>query len=80
MPPADGPRRLRRSSSDRMVGGVAGGLGRYFDVDPVLFRIAFVVLVFAGGAGLLAYLGLWLITPSDGEGEAPSNAGCARWR
>jgi phage shock protein PspC (stress-responsive transcriptional regulator) len=75
MPPADAPRRLRRSSSDRMVGGVAGGLGRYFDVDPVLFRIAFVVLVFAGGAGILAYLGLWLITPSDGEGEAPSNAG-----
>jgi phage shock protein PspC (stress-responsive transcriptional regulator) len=58
-----------------MVGGVAGGLGRYFDVDPVLFRIAFVVLVFAGGAGILAYLGLWLITPTDGEGEAPSNAG-----
>jgi phage shock protein PspC (stress-responsive transcriptional regulator) len=75
MPPADAPRRLRRSSSDRMVGGVAGGLGRYFDVDPVLFRIAFVVLVFAGGAGILAYLGLWLITPTDGEGEAPSNAG-----
>jgi phage shock protein PspC (stress-responsive transcriptional regulator) len=75
MPPAGAPRRLRRSSSDRMIGGVAGGLGRYFDVDPVLFRIAFVVLVFAGGAGILAYLGLWLITPSDGEGEGPSNAG-----
>ena len=75
MPPADAPRRLRRSTSDRMVGGVAGGLGRYFDLDPVLFRIAFVVLVFAGGAGILAYLGLWLITPSDGEGEVPGNAG-----
>ena len=75
MPPADAPRRLRRSNSDRMVGGVAGGLGRYFDLDPVLFRIAFVVLVFAGGAGILAYLGLWLITPTDGEGEVPGNAG-----
>jgi phage shock protein PspC (stress-responsive transcriptional regulator) len=75
MPPAGAPRRLRRSTSDRMVGGVSGGLGRYFDVDPVLFRIAFVVLVFAGGAGILAYLGLWLITPTDGEGQPPSNAG-----
>jgi phage shock protein PspC (stress-responsive transcriptional regulator) len=71
----DAPRRLRRSSSDRMLGGVAGGLGRYFDVDPVLFRIGFVVLLFAGGAGLLAYLGLWLITPSDGPGESGSQTG-----
>jgi phage shock protein PspC (stress-responsive transcriptional regulator) len=74
-PRSEGVRRLTRSSSDKLIGGVAGGLGRYFDVDPVLFRIAFVVLVFAGGAGILAYLGLWLITPTDGEGEAPSNAG-----
>jgi phage shock protein PspC (stress-responsive transcriptional regulator) len=75
MPQPDAPRRLRRSSSDRMLGGVAGGLGRYFDVDPVLFRIGFVVLLFAGGAGLLAYLGLWLITPSDGPGESASQTG-----
>ena len=58
-----------------MLGGVAGGLGRYFDVDPVLFRIGFVVLLFAGGAGLLAYLGLWLITPSDGPGDSASQTG-----
>ena len=75
MPQPDAPRRLRRSSSDRMLGGVAGGLGRYFDVDPVLFRIGFVVLLFAGGAGLLAYLGLWLITPSDGPGDSASQTG-----
>jgi phage shock protein PspC (stress-responsive transcriptional regulator) len=70
------PRRLTRSSEDRMIGGVAGGLGRYFDVDPLLFRIAFVVLTFAGGAGVLAYLGLWLIAPSDGpaDPEARSRA------
>jgi phage shock protein PspC (stress-responsive transcriptional regulator) len=58
-----------------MIGGVAGGLGRYFDVDPVLFRIAFVVLCFAGGAGLLAYLGLWLITPSDGPAQPAAQTG-----
>ena len=52
---AGAPRRLTRSSSDRVLGGVAGGLGRYFDIDPIIFRIGFVVLTIAGGAGLLAY-------------------------
>src|SRR4051812_3164889 len=52
----DGPRRLTRSSSDRMLAGVSGGLGRYFNVDPLIFRIGFVVLTFAGGFGLIAYL------------------------
>jgi phage shock protein PspC (stress-responsive transcriptional regulator) len=62
-PPA--PRRLTRSTTDQVLGGVAGGLGRYFDVDPILFRIAFVVLTFVGGAGALAYLGAWLLVPTD---------------
>jgi phage shock protein PspC (stress-responsive transcriptional regulator) len=48
-----------------MIGGVSGGLGRYFGVDPILFRIAFVVLAFAGGAGLLAYIGLLAFVPAD---------------
>src|SRR4051794_18164167 len=65
--PDHAPRRLTRSSSDRMIGGVAGGLGRYFDVDPLLFRIGFVVLTFAGGFGLLAYLIGLVAIPADGE-------------
>ena len=60
-PPSQGVRRLTRSSSDKLIGGVAGGLGRYFGVDPILFRIAFVVLTFAGGVGA-AY-----VTPSIRE-------------
>ena len=62
------PRRLTRSTSDRVLGGVAGGLGRYFGVDPILFRLAFVVLVFAGGIGLIAYLGLLAFVPADDSG------------
>ena len=61
------PRRLKRSGSDAIIGGVASGLGRYFGVDPILFRIGFVVLTFAGAAGLLAYLALLVFVPSDGE-------------
>ena len=69
-PPSQGVRRLTRSSSDKLIGGVAGGLGRYFGVDPILFRIAFVVLVFAGGVGVLAYIGLLAFVPAD-DGSRP---------
>lgn len=67
--PGRGSKRLLRSRSDRMVFGVAGGLARYFDVDPVIFRIAFGVSVFFGGLGILAYIALALFVPSDGEGS-----------
>jgi phage shock protein PspC (stress-responsive transcriptional regulator) len=66
-PPADEPRRLTRSGSDAVIGGVSSGLARYFNVDPLLPRIAFVVLTFAGGFGVLAYLLLLAFMPSDGE-------------
>jgi phage shock protein PspC (stress-responsive transcriptional regulator) len=68
------PRRLTRSSSDQVLAGVAGGLGRYFDIDPIIFRIGFVVLTLAGGAGLLAYLAAWVLVPADpAAGEAPAD-------
>ena len=65
-PPAE-PRRLTRSGSDSVIGGVAGGLGRYFGIDPILFRIGFVVLAFIGAVGVLAYLILLAFVPSDGS-------------
>ncbi len=68
--PGGEPRRLTRSGSDAVIGGVASGLGRYFAVDPLLFRIGFVVLTFAGGFGVLAYLLLLAFVPADG-GERP---------
>lgn len=63
-------RRLLRSRDDRMIAGVAGGLGRYFAVDPTIVRIAFVVSIFFGGLGVFAYLALALFVPTaDSAGD-----------
>lgn len=67
--------RLRRSGSDRHLGGVAGGLGRHFDVDPTLVRVVLVVLTLFGGAGLLVYGSIWLLVPVDGADRAPLDLG-----
>lgn len=63
--------RLRRSTTDRHVAGVAGGLARHLDVDPAILRVAFVVLIFFGGAGLLLYGACWLLVPTDEGSDAP---------
>lgn len=68
-PPAARPRRLERSRDDRVIAGVCGGLGEYLGVDAVLIRIAALVLVFAGGAGLLLYGIGWIAMPEAEEGE-----------
>lgn len=57
------PRALRRSRTDRVVSGVSGGLGEYFGVDPVIFRVLFAVLAFFGGIGLLGYGLAWVLIP-----------------
>lgn len=62
-------RRLYRSRSDRMLGGVAGGLASYLQVDPALTRLAFAALVLAAGSGLLAYIIAWIVIPEEPEGE-----------
>ena len=71
-PPA--PRRLYKSRTDRMLGGVCGGLAEYFGIDPVIVRVIAVALVFAGGAGLLLYLAAWLLIPEEGS-EPGAGAG-----
>jgi phage shock protein PspC (stress-responsive transcriptional regulator) len=79
-PESPEPRRLLRSRSDRVIGGVCGGLGRYFNVDPTIFRIGAVVLAFVGGAGLLAYLAALLLIPSeDSPAAETAPAGRNRW-
>lgn len=56
-------KRLYRSKKNRVLGGVCGGIGEYFDVDPVLIRLAWILFSFMGGSGVLAYLIAWLVIP-----------------
>jgi phage shock protein C len=76
LPPSGSPARpqLRRSSTDRMIGGVAGGLAEYSGIDSVLWRVGLVALTLAGGAGIVIYLLLWVLMPSGPPraGEQPS--------
>jgi phage shock protein C len=58
------PKRLYRSK-EKMVAGVCSGLADYFNIDPTIMRILFVVIAFAGGASLLAYLIMWIIVPEE---------------
>jgi phage shock protein PspC (stress-responsive transcriptional regulator) len=69
-PPGPDPRRLTRSTRDRIIGGVSGGIGRYFGIDPTLVRIGFVALALLGGTGLIVYAAALLLVPLDEEGAA----------
>jgi phage shock protein PspC (stress-responsive transcriptional regulator) len=60
-------KRLERSSDAKILAGVAGGLGRYFDLAPAVFRLGFVVLTLLGGAGVLVYIAAVLVMPKEGE-------------
>ena len=68
--PDPGPRRLYKSADDRMVAGVCAGIAEYFAIDAVIVRVIAVALVFAGGAGLLAYVAAWLLVPERDAGPA----------
>jgi len=57
-------KKLYRSQQEKMVAGVCGGLGEYLDLDPTLIRIIWVVITLMGGAGLLAYLIMWIVVPN----------------
>ncbi len=57
--------RLYRSSTEKVIGGVAGGLSDYFDIDVVLARVIFVLLALFGGGGVLIYIVMWIIIPEQ---------------
>jgi phage shock protein PspC (stress-responsive transcriptional regulator) len=59
------PRRLVRTDDGRWLGGVCAGLGRYFDINPLVYRIAFAALALAGGTGVLLYVAAWLVIPGE---------------
>ena len=60
-------KRLYRSHDERMIAGVCGGIGEYFDIDPTLVRLLAVAFILAGGSGILGYIVGWIIIP-----EAPA--------
>jgi phage shock protein PspC (stress-responsive transcriptional regulator) len=64
------PRRLTRPKEERWLGGVAAGLGEYFDLSPAIYRVAFVALALAGGTGVLLYIAAWLVIPEAGAEES----------
>lgn len=66
-------KKLFRSTADKMLGGVAGGIAEYFDIDSTLVRVLFIVVVFLGGGGIIAYIILWIVVPQKPY-EIPKNA------
>jgi len=79
-------KRLYRSAKSKVFGGVAGGIAEYFDIDPIIIRLLFVIIAFAGGGGVIVYLILWIALPLEpitpftmnmGSGEPfnPGNSG-----
>lgn len=63
-----------RSKSDKMIAGVCGGLARYFNIDPAIVRLLFVLAVVLGGASPVIYLVLWLVMPEEQAAYTPAQA------
>jgi phage shock protein PspC (stress-responsive transcriptional regulator) len=71
---AGGKKRLVRSSTDKKIGGVCGGLADYFDLDPTIIRVVWLLAFLCAGAGLLAYIILWIALPLAPTGVVQSSA------
>lgn len=65
----DTPRKLYRSKKDRIIGGVCGGLAKYFNIDPWIVRLIFIGLAFADGLAIIAYIILLIVVPEDSGDE-----------
>ncbi len=66
--------RLYRSRTDRFLGGVCGGIGKYLGIDPTIIRLVFLVLLFTQGFGFLIYLILWILLPVEGGAETSTGS------
>ncbi len=67
-------KRLYRNPQDRIMGGVCSGIGNYFDIDPVIIRLIFVILFLTAGVGILAYILAWIIVPAAPSPEIMAQA------
>lgn len=63
-------KRLLRSKTDRFIAGVAGGLGEYFDIDPLNFRLVFILLTIFAGSGIIIYIICWILMPEENENRS----------
>jgi len=61
----EGTKRIKRSNTDKMIAGVCGGLGTYFDFDSTLIRLIFAFAAVFAGTGILAYIVMWIIIPKE---------------
>ncbi|MBN2015560.1 PspC domain-containing protein [Candidatus Dojkabacteria bacterium] len=61
------PKMLYRSESNRIIAGICGGIGEYFELDPTIIRVLWIILSLAGGPGIFAYLILWLVVPTESQ-------------
>src|SRR3974390_3146984 len=70
-------KKLHRTADEKKLAGVCAGLGEYFDIDPVFFRLFFLASLFFGGLGALIYLLLWIMVPekAGAGGGAPPRSG-----
>src|SRR5690606_30841933 len=66
----NGKERLYRSREKKVIGGVAGGLGEYLNIDPVILRVLFVIFAIINGLGILLYILLWIVVPEEPYGES----------
>lgn len=71
--PCPQPKKLYRSPDQRVIAGVAGGIGEYLSVDPNLIRIIFVLLGLLGGIGILVYLIFWILLPVKEKASQPES-------
>lgn len=62
-------KQLFRSKTNYKIAGVCGGLGEFFDIDPIFFRAIFLVSAFFGGLGIIIYIVLWLLMPESASSE-----------
>lgn len=67
-----GPKKLYRSRKNRIIAGVAGGLGEFLDIDPTVIRVLFVLLTIFGGSGIVIYIVLWFLMPQNPKDSSAS--------